>query len=160
LRHIREEEQNREYRPFSDWRLLKPAYYFKVCIAESWVSRSIEATGGGNGPRFVLRGGEPVYESFQPCLWMGVKAYAYDGQGKPLRLHVWGGGVNDRIVADEEQVTILSYESRESRHYYFAQLGNSDYQPVSCIYPVETSGSCEKNMITLVFDEVTSATSP
>jgi len=165
---IHNEEQNREFRPFtSNWLQLDPAYLRKVCAVEPGARFSIESTSYGNELQFVLHGNRPVYESFKPCLLMGVKSKASDYNGGLLTLHVWGGDVNKRIDTDGIQVITLDYETRDSRDFYFAQLEKKIkrkdyyyYEPVSKIYPIETRSSCKKNMITLVFEEANGTSSP
>jgi hypothetical protein len=86
---------------------------------------------------------------------MGISGCALnrDNEEEELILHVWGGGVNNRIAADGEQVITLGYQTRDSHDYYFAQLENEKRQPLSKIYPIETKKSCDQNMITLVFEK-------
>ena len=158
LKEIHEEEQHREYRPFTeDWRLLDPAYFRKVCAASSGPPTAIEWSNEETPPPFVLKDNHPKYShpNDQSCDWMGISGCALnrDKEEKELKLHVWGGGVNNRITADGKQVVTLGYQTRDSHDYYFAQLENKEFEPLSKVYPIETKKSCEQNMITLVFEE-------
>jgi hypothetical protein len=94
---------------------------------------------------------------------MGVISSAYDSNGKALKnrvqLHVWGGGVDQRIWIDDQvkDDAFLTSQPRATHHYYFAQLKDAAGKPISKVYPIETfaepSASCQKNLINLTFEQ-------
>jgi tetratricopeptide (TPR) repeat protein len=114
-------------------------------------------------PRYQLRGGKPAYSSYTPCAWEGVIPLvedASDPDANPLQLHVWGGGIDRRIVvpkkSEQRDDIFLTGAPRATHHYYFAQLEDTDTVPVSYVYPIETfanasDGRCSKNFINLIF---------
>jgi tetratricopeptide (TPR) repeat protein len=160
LKGIRQDEQEREFRPFADWpTLINPAFYQPVCARNKdgtpeYPIKSIAAT---NGVQYDLHQGRPKYGSNAGlCDWAGVDGYAIDTKGRKvssLWLHVWGGGINSHIRADKDDVVGLGDEPRNTRWYYFAQLEEQTFQPVSEVYAVETKRGCSHNLATLVFKQ-------
>jgi tetratricopeptide (TPR) repeat protein len=141
---------------------LDPNRVSRVCL-EDQRSR-VEALPEGTRPVFVLRGGEPQYESNGLCDWLGIQADANTPEGgpvhAPLLLHVWGGGIDIRVPVTEvrEEHALLAYEPRNTRDYYFAQLEDKDQQAVSAAYAIPTfantsTGRCAKNQLNLTFDQ-------
>src|SRR5262245_56447467 len=90
---------------------------------------------------------------------MGVVAEAYD-RGEPandLWLHVRGGEIDRRIrVGEPKDDVFLSAEPRDTYEYYFVQLTDSQWKPVSLVHSIRTfgndaNGGCSRNMIGLTF---------
>jgi len=160
LKGIRQDEQKREFRPFTDLRtLIDLGFYQPVCARNKdgtpeYPIKSIAAT---NGVQYDLHEGRPKYGSNAGlCDWAGVDGYAIDTKDRKvssLWLHVWGGGVNSHIRADKKDVVGLGYEPRNTRWHYFAQLEDKTFQPVSEVYAVETKRNCLHNLATLVFKQ-------
>jgi hypothetical protein len=164
LTELRQEEQAREYRPFTDSAdLLNPAYFRKTCARgkNGTPLHALTSTVSYKGARYYLRGDRPAFQSYEElCGWSGIAGDARDIRGEPARsawLHVWGGGINNRIRADGSSFVGLGHEPRTSRWYYFAQLEDDAGTPVSDVYAVETKSGCANNVVVLLFDQHRSA---
>ena len=119
---------------------------------------SVERAPAPNSPHYEVHA---RYESGFPCNWIGVNAEVKDAQpGQRFKLHVWGGGVDERIDVQQnpksQNPVILTSQPVHTQFYYFAQLEDQDREPLSSVEPVETfpnddKDSCEQNAITLIF---------
>ena len=154
FKEIRAGEETLETRPFEEnYGLLDPAFHRKVCEADFGPRSSIEAIARKKEAMYKLDG-DPLYGEYRHCHWMGIYGQSNDGE-KNLILHVWGKGINGRTYLDGQAPITLDFEPRESHRYFFAQLENENYEPLSKIYPIATESSCDRNMITLIFDKAT-----
>jgi len=160
---IRDNEISRERRFLEKPYLLDPAHSQSVC---RWTAETaVEGTPDDKGPLYELE--RSRYSHNDPCQWLGVFGDAVDQRGKQvnpegdrLDLHVWGGGVDQRISVGEPGKDVwLSSHPKPTRYYYFAQLERGRAEgtasdPVSTVYPLRTSADCQENRIWLTFKRV------
>jgi len=142
LEAVRSHERSRESQPFAG--LTDIGRSDRTC-RDDWLMAATE------------REGKPVYRLTQIdaatyrglCAWLGVRVEpAPDDwrEEEPLYLHVWGGGVDERVqIEGRERERVenrergrrpdpISLASNRNRFYYFAQLEKGDKsgrQPVS-----------------------------
>jgi len=107
---------------------------------------------------------EPVYEAGPVCSWSGVVAEVSANEaskGEPIYLHVWGGGVDQRISLDKTARSIqLEVPPRATHQYYFARLEDARRRDLSGVrsfdtYENTTSNGgqiCTKNQVRLIFE--------
>lgn len=134
---IRAHERSRESQPFAQ--LTDIGRSDRIC-REEWL------------PAVTAKKGQPLYE-LKPadpknyralCKWLGVRIEPPDDWTEEhLYLHVWGGGVDERVrvkiperdlVDGRERVRHhdpISITPTRNRFYYIAQLEDAQYQPVS-----------------------------
>jgi tetratricopeptide (TPR) repeat protein len=163
---IRENETYRERRFLTMPHMLDAIRVHPVC---RWAPETaVEGSPHPEGPVFELE--KTDYSHRTPCAWVGVFADAVEEGGKPINredehlyLHVWGGGIDQRISVGEPRDDVwLSSKPRETRYFYFAQLekkraDGTALDPVSKVYPFETHGNeneCQQNLIWLKFKRV------
>ncbi len=117
------------------------------------------------------------------CEWSGVQGdvhvadNAEAGPKKVFWMRVWGGGLNQRVRLEPvakgqpetqvKDVIGLGHGPKNTRQYYFAQLEEVTFkkpaagesaeesliQPVSPVYAIETKQGCDKNKVTLHFEQ-------
>jgi tetratricopeptide (TPR) repeat protein len=131
---IRDHERSREERPFAGLSDIGRSEH--VC-REDWLASVTKKE--GTPLLYVLNQIEPsTYRGL--CSWLGVRIEPppdewRDKEGEPLFLHVWGGGVDERIQVGGRdrgrRPDPVSLASPRSRFYYLAQLENAQRQPVS-----------------------------
>lgn len=138
---IRSHERSRESQPFA--RLTDIGRSDRTCRDE-WLTAATE------------KEWKPVYQLNQVaptayrglCSWLGVRMGPLPDdwrEDERLYLHVWGGGVDERVQVEGREkegvesrergrrpdpISLASKRNRE-RFYYFAQLENRQRQPVS-----------------------------
>jgi tetratricopeptide (TPR) repeat protein len=137
---------------------------------------SIQARPAEDSSGAVYELAERKYSRYRQCDWFGVvvevdsigEEFHPEGatEGK-LRLHVWGGGVDQHVevkkmagIKKESTWVFLGYEPRTTDHYYHAQLeqelGGGLRKAVSKAYPIptfanEAPGACSRNLIYVRF---------
>lgn len=159
LSNIRKDEEDRERRPFSD-----DLSTLDTVELQARCPSSINPTARRELP-YTMR--EPSYTSGQGCRWSGV-VVTVNGPEESLAglyLHVWGGGVDERIgVGGKPRLSVqLAVRQKSTVAYYFAQLESKDGEPVSIARPFATHGTeeadaCAQNLVQLNFDQSSAAT--
>ncbi|HEY0606788.1 MAG TPA: hypothetical protein VGD58_27970 [Herpetosiphonaceae bacterium] len=155
LQQIEANERGREWQPFSDYpTALDPINPFLTCSTgpEKAVYRQTAAAG-----MQYMGAGDPIYQANVPCEWAGVAVKVSGPNGVAVTdtmiLHVWGGGVEQRILFSDgvSDIVRLTSTPRDTLHYYFAQLEDPQGLVISPAYPIQTFKNCDKNLIGLVF---------
>jgi tetratricopeptide (TPR) repeat protein len=164
LKNIRNNDGSREDKLFPSGEkvsdLLDPRSILLVASHDD--KYSIEPIPDGSKPLYILSNGKTQYE--RSCNWFGIVAKCKgNNTHQNLKLHIWGGGVDQYIVMGKDSsYAFLGHESKETRHYYHAQLGelrDGGWKPVSMAYPIPTRANknpdkCDKNLIRLVFERI------
>jgi tetratricopeptide (TPR) repeat protein len=134
---IRAHERSRESQPFAQ--LIDIGRSDTIC-REDWLS-AVTAKKGQQ--LYKLKPADSTtYRAL--CQWLGVRIEPPEGwTAEPLYLHVWGGGVDERVqvkipvsdrVDGRERVRHpdpISLTPTRNRFYYIAQLEDAQHQPVS-----------------------------
>lgn len=149
---IRKYEQDRDYRPFSEAPpALDPFLLRRSCT---------EAPDSSTAKTFPFEMRAPSYSPGMGCDWSGVVGEILSERKDVFVLHVWGGGLDNRIslMKDNPQSISIELPHGDRQSYYYAQLEDSSAAPVSPVrtfeaYEGNTSGGCPKNLIKLAFDE-------
>jgi tetratricopeptide (TPR) repeat protein len=152
LGKIRRSEEELEERPFSVDPPTLDALDLQARCPSGW--------GTASEKEFPYTMREASYERGPACKWSGVVASVNDdGPLNEYSLHVWGGGVDERITVGREPTTSVQLDAREksTSAYYFAQLEGKDGHPVSLVRPFGTHGTsekdaCDHNLARLIFD--------
>jgi len=157
LAKVRDDEEELEQRPFSEDRSALEAVALQGRCPRS-LDRSPERE-----LSYILR--EASYGGGPGCAWSGVEVSVADGETSldGYSLHVWGGGVDERIAVNSEarESVQLNARERSTSRYYFAQLEGEDGEPVSSALPFATHGTlekdaCDHNLVRLIFDRKSS----
>jgi hypothetical protein len=152
---IEDDEDAREYSPFGDnHEVLDPMHLGRLCSPKP-DEPPLQA------PRFVMR--QAQYEPGLGCAWSAVTAIVYEDKS-PLEgyfLHVWGGGVDERVrnAVDEPRSIQLESPLLEMHAYYYAQLEDGQGQAASAVTSLTTheeanKGNCSRNWIKLTFERL------
>lgn len=165
LEQIRENERTLEFQPFTSHSSLldasKPlAINIELMQAPVTVDR----------PIFALNSEKTDYRGRIMSNWLGVTCevddWAKSFEGRALVLHVWGGGIDNRIWANEDRYdnVFLSSKPSTTHDYYFAQLEEAiidemtkdilGFVPVSPAQSIQTTENPDYNYITLVYERV------
>jgi tetratricopeptide (TPR) repeat protein len=152
LSAIEAAEQNRELQPYSSDRdALDPLLWGQRCASapdkrDQTVAKYFQ---------FTLR--NRSYMEGPGCAWSGVVAKLSEKpQENNYFLHVWGGGVDQRIPVNDESRSVQLEAPPHSRSaYFFAQLEDAEHKAVSPIDPVDTiqdsKNNCAHSWLTLVY---------
>lgn len=103
---------------------------------------------------------KPIYQSGLGCTWLAVGAEIRERAGTevPYYLHVWGGGLNERVPALPLRAIQVEASTPAIKHIYFAQLENISGQQLSATIsfavPNVSKSHCSKNRLKLVFRDV------
>ena len=150
---IRQEEKEREYKPFTDsGNFLDPDVVVQACIRDNkGVSKYDITVIPKNDEYFIMDNSESSYEADKElCNWSGVKASVSEGMEKFILLHIWGGDINSYVPADGHTYVSLG-APKDTHNYYFVQLQDLDHNPVSKVYSLTTKKGCSQNIINLEF---------
>jgi tetratricopeptide (TPR) repeat protein len=156
---IRKHEEKRDRPLFGQAPiLLDPNLIYRVCMREpdyllekrpeTRVQYEIESTTYASGPL---------------CEWNGVSVFVLDNLGRymsvpKLRIHVWGGDIDQRIDAARDDTVLLTTEPHDSQQYYFVQAEDDRGTAASSVHTFQTyrndeDGLCPQNHVKLVFRE-------
>jgi hypothetical protein len=132
---IRAHERSRESQPLAQ--LTDIGRSDRIC-REDWLS-AIAAKKGQ--PLYTLQSAHANYRAV--CQWLGVRIEPPDNwTEKPLYLHVWGGGLDERVPVKISRDPVdgrvrrpdpISLPLTRNRFYYIAQLEDAQQQPVSLL---------------------------
>ncbi len=163
LEKIRENERTLEFQPFTKQPALLDAGK-PLAINIDPMGASITA----DNSSFVLNTEKTDYGGRIMSNWLGVTCEVKDWhgsfEGRTFVLHVWGGGVDNRVWATEDRYdnVFLTAKPRSTHDYYFAQLEEAiidattkdvlGYKPVSLTQSIQTTENPDYNYITLVFE--------
>lgn len=152
LETIRSNEQDHELQPFnSDASYLDPIWVPQVITRGE--PYGVEEAPDPEEVHYVLRNAgaieAPTYERSVMADWLGV----YCDVDDTLMVHVWGRGVDSRILvglglSNDVYLTSIPDNTHDA---YFAQLETLDAVPVSEVYPIFTYKDRTKNLIRLGF---------
>lgn len=165
LQQIRQNETLQEVQLFTTQpNLLDAAKRDRVCSRnKAGPIYPIEQPPDPNGAIFALKDNQPDYAPHSVCEWLGISGTVSAKDQEPVDnfdLHVWGGGINQRIPIGESiaKTIVLTFEPRTTYDYYFAQLERNIpgqvgqvYRPASKAYSVNTFADCTRNEIVLTF---------
>src|SRR5262249_44897317 len=169
LKIIRENEAGREDPVYSGGPdSLDDTHALPVCL---WPSSSpIEQVPDKHSDWYKMD--RPRYGKQLPCEWIAIIARAENIDHEPiggsqdnyqnwiptLQLHVWGGGLEQRVqplqYPDMPMKVYLTSKPEKTQLIYFAQLEDANGKPLSEVQPIETSDQCARNQIRLTFRQV------
>jgi tetratricopeptide (TPR) repeat protein len=135
-------EQNREFQPFTTTQdALDPLLWEQRC-ASTPDSRDQFVT---KGFPYILR--NRIYKGVLGCAWSGVVAKLTQKPEKDYFLHVWGGGVDQRIPINDQESRSVQLEAppHPRSAYFFAQMEDAEQRAVSPVDTLETLQDSQKN---------------
>lgn len=157
---IGESEKKREFQPFKNLKEKLLKITMRIPLMESMLASS--------ETRYELNEyGVRYRHNPLTSNSLGVSGMVFTGDGKEaneeLVLHVWGGGVDERIWVGNgiTNQIVLAAKPRDTHEYYYAQLeecmdcfsGSYSFKPLSKAHSFRTYENSEMNFVQLFFTE-------